>query len=176
VRTAVAAAALATTLLLTGCAVPLIGRADTGPTPDGARAELLDRPDAGTATARLEAMLDDVEAALAEDAGIGGWQVDDGGSRRGCADLPGLGGESRTTTARLLRTGVPDRLRDTVVATVERVTDRYGFTGTRTLAAEPGRHTLFRYGPFGATFRFGWEANASMHATTGCHPTAATPR
>jgi hypothetical protein len=139
-------------------------------------ATLAQRPTIEAIKATYETMQARLRDRLSAEVGLLRWVNDENFSGAGCADFPGVGGQSRILDSWTSKGNLPDAQWDRAVRIVTEVTGEYGFGAPRAVVNRPSDHEITATDPYGGHYLFGTAANTVLQVSTGCHlPAAAHP-
>lgn len=158
-------AAVALTVLVAGCSVAGSER----DTMDDKFATLARRPTIENIKVTYEGMQARLRDRLSAEVGPLRWVNDQNLSGAGCADFPGVRGESRTLDSWTSKGNLPDAQWDHAVRIVAEVTGEYGFGTPRMVVDRPSDHEITGTDQYGGHYLFGTAANTVLMVSTGCH-------
>ncbi|MGH3884981.1 MAG: LppA family lipoprotein [Pseudonocardiaceae bacterium] len=166
-------AAVVLTVLVAGCGVAGSERDNV----EDKLATLAQRPTIEDIRMTYEGMQARLRDRLSAEVGPLQWVDDQNLSGAGCADFPGVGGESRTLDSWTSKGNLPDAQWDRAVRIVAEVTGEYGFGAPRVVVNRPSDHEITATDRYGGHYLFGTAANTVLMVSTGCHlPANAHPR
>ena len=168
--TALALVVLALVVLAAGCSSAGSGGDDM----DARQATLEQRPAIEEITATYEEMQARVRERLSAEVGPLQWVNRQSAGSAGCADFPGVGGESRTLDRWTSEGNLPDAQWDRAVAIVAEVSGEYGFAAPEAIVDRPGDHEIVATDRYGGGYQFGTARNTILVVSTGCHLPADT--
>lgn len=90
----------------------------------------------------------------------------------GCAEFPGVGGQSLTLNRWTSEGNLHDARWPAAVAIVTEVTAGYGFGAPEAVVDRPGDHEIVGTDPYGGRYQFGTARNTVLLVSTGCHLSA----
>lgn len=132
-------------------------------------AALAQRPTIEEVSVSYETMQAQLRDRLSAEVGLPQWVNDQNLSGAGCADFPGVGGQSRTLDSWTSPGNLPDTQWDRTVAIVAEVTGGYGFGPPKTVVDRPGDHEITATDRHGGSYQFGTARNTVLMVSTGCH-------
>lgn len=130
-------------------------------------ARLKQLPDAETAEAAYEALLEEIATALVDRHDAPPFDHEPEVSRAGCTGPP-VGGQ----TAQYLLGGygaIPDSEWPQAVATVKEIAEPAGFVMEAVIVDKPGDHEIALGNPDGASLTFGTRINTALLLSGSCH-------
>lgn len=137
---------------------------------------LTQRPPIEDVRATYEQMQSRLRERLSAEVGPLRWTNDRNLSGAGCADFPGVGGQSLTLDSWTAPGNLPDSRWEHAVRIVAEVTGEYGFGPPQTVVDRPGDHEITATDPYGGDYLFGTARNTVLMVSTGCHlPAEAHP-
>ncbi len=157
--------ALAIAALMSGCT----GAGSESPALEESRATLAQRPTIEEIRVSYEAMQVLLRDQLSAEVGPMQWVNDQNSGQAGCADFPGVGGQSLTLDRWTSEGNLSDALWDRAVAIVAEVTGEYGFGAPEVVVDRPSDHEISANDPYGGGYLFGTAVNTVLMVSTGCH-------
>jgi len=97
------------------------------------------------------------------------WVNDQNLSGAGCADFPGVDGQSLTLDSWTSEGNLSDALWDRAVVIVAEITGEYGFGAPEVVMDRPADHEIRGTDPYGGGYQFGTARNTVLMVSTGCH-------
>lgn len=141
---------------------------------DGKLATLAQRPTIEDISVTYEEMQARLRDRLAAEVGPLQWVNDQNFSGSGCAEFPGVGGQSRILDSWTSNGNLPDAQWDRAVRIVAEVTGGYGFGTPQVVVDRPSDHEITGSDSHGGKYLFGTAARTVLMVTTGCHLPADT--